>query len=71
MKYSLRQDPLLKRCLCQIDLASDPQKRRDMLAASNGCSIIPQLHYNNKFIGDWDTVQDLEDFGELEAALQG
>ena len=42
-----------------------------MLAASNGCSIIPQLHYNDKFIGDWDTVQDLEDFGELEAALQG
>ena len=55
----------------QIDLASDPQKRRDMLAVSKGCSVIPQLHFNDNFVGDWDTVQDLEDFGELEAALQG
>ena len=55
----------------QVDLAITPQKRQDMLANSNGCSAVPQLHCNDKLVGDLDTVQDMEDFGELNAALQG
>jgi len=31
---------------------------------------LPQLHLNNKYLGDWDTLQDMEDFGELDTALQ-
>ena len=54
----------------QIDLATDPQRRSEMVSASNGVSSLPQLHLNNKYIGDWDTLQDMEDFGELDIALQ-
>ena len=41
-----------------------------MIAASNGVSSLPQLHLNNKYLGDWDTLQDMEDFGELDTALK-
>lgn len=54
----------------QIDLATEPQRRSEMVAASDGVSSLPQLHLNNKYLGDWDTLQELEDFGELDAALQ-
>ena len=41
-----------------------------MLAASDGVSSLPQLHLNDKYLGDWDTLQDMEDFGELDTAFQ-
>lgn len=41
-----------------------------MLVASDGVSSLPQLHLNNKYLGDWDTLQDMEDFGELDTALK-
>ena len=53
----------------QIDLATEPQRRSEMVA-SDGVSSLPQLHLNNKYLGDWDTLQELEDFGELNTALQ-
>ena len=40
-----------------------------MVAASEGVSSLPQLHLNDKYIGDFDTLQDMEDFGELDTAL--
>lgn len=54
----------------QIDLAVEPRRRSEMLAASDGVSSLPQLHLNNKYLGDWDTLQDMEDFGELDTALK-
>lgn len=54
----------------EIDLATEPQRRLEMVAASDGVSSLPQLHLNNKYLGDWDTLQDMEDFGELDTALQ-
>ena len=54
----------------QFDLATEPQRRSEMVAASDGVSSLPQLHLNNKYLGDWDTLQDMEDFGELDIALQ-
>ena len=54
----------------QIDLATEPQRRSEMVSASDGVSSLPQLHLNNKYLGDWDTLQDMEDFGELDTALQ-
>ena len=56
--------------LRQFDLATEPQRRLEMVAASEGVSSLPQLHLNNKYLGDWDTLQDMEDFGELDTALQ-
>ena len=54
----------------QVDLALEPRRRSEMLAASDGVSSLPQLHLNNKYLGDWDTLQDMEDFGELDTALK-
>lgn len=54
----------------QIDLAVEPRRRSEMLAASDGVFTLPQLHLNNKYVGDWDTLQDMEDFGELDTALK-
>ena len=54
----------------QIDLAVEPRRRSEMLAASDGVLTLPQLHLNNKYVGDWDTLQDMEDFGELDTALR-
>ncbi len=51
-------------------MATEPQRRSEMVAASDGVSSLPQLHLNNKYLGDWDTLQDMEDFGELDTALQ-
>lgn len=54
----------------EIDLAVEPRRRSEMLLASDGVSSLPQLHLNNKYLGDWDTLQDMEDFGELDTALK-
>ncbi len=42
-----------------------------MIAHSNGVKTLPQLHVNNKLIGNFDQLQELEDWGELDAALSG
>ena len=53
----------------QVDLASEPKRRSEMVTASEGVTSLPQLHLNNKYLGDFDTLQDMEDFGELDAVL--
>ena len=54
----------------QVDLAAEPKRRSEMVTASEGVTSLPQLHLNNKYLGDFDTLQDMEDFGELDAALK-
>lgn len=55
----------------EIDLSTQPGKRGDMLAGSDHNTRLPQLHVNGQFLGDADVVQELEDFGQLDAALTG
>ncbi|CAL5228833.1 g12036 [Coccomyxa viridis] len=50
----------------EVDLAEEPSRRADMMLHSNGLRSLPQLHVNDKYVGDAHTVQELEDFGELE-----
>ena len=61
----------------ELDLA-DPVEgrawRQRMLSARNlppGPPALPQLHAAGAFVGGGDDVQELEDFGELDAALRG
>jgi len=35
----------------QVDLAEQPRRRREMLAASDNNDGLPQLHINGRFIG--------------------
>jgi glutaredoxin-related protein len=61
----------------ELDLA-DPVEgrawRARMLEAANlppGPPVLPQLHAQGRYVGGGDDVQELEDFGELDAALRG
>eukprot|EP01025_Chloroclados_australasicus_P029907 TRINITY_DN298_c0_g1_i1.p2 TRINITY_DN298_c0_g1~~TRINITY_DN298_c0_g1_i1.p2 ORF type:complete len:106 (+),score=18.07 TRINITY_DN298_c0_g1_i1:100-417(+) len=55
----------------EIDLLADPSQLEVMKAASNGKRTLPQLHMDGKYIGDVDTLQELEDFQELDKMLKG
>lgn len=54
----------------ELDVASDAQAREAMASAS-GRKTLPQVHVNGKDIGDSDAIQEMEDFGELDAVLRG
>jgi len=53
----------------EVDLVLNPSRRDAMLAASGGVKSLPQLHVGGKFIGDANTIQELQDCGELKAKL--
>eukprot|EP01024_Parvocaulis_polyphysoides_P046761 TRINITY_DN441_c0_g3_i1.p4 TRINITY_DN441_c0_g3~~TRINITY_DN441_c0_g3_i1.p4 ORF type:complete len:103 (+),score=17.22 TRINITY_DN441_c0_g3_i1:273-581(+) len=55
----------------EIDLLEDPSQLKVMTDASNGKRTLPQLHFNGKYVGDVDTLQELEDFNELDKILNG
>lgn len=42
-----------------------------MLAGSGGVGTLPQLHVDGRLVGDADTVQELEDWGDLDYILRG
>lgn len=42
-----------------------------MLAGSEGLLALPQLHVDGRLVGVADSVQELEDWGELDALLRG
>ncbi len=45
-----------------------PERRDEMVAASN-TRVLPQLHVDGKYVGDFETLQEMEDAGELGALL--
>ncbi|GAX85563.1 hypothetical protein CEUSTIGMA_g13797.t1 [Chlamydomonas eustigma] len=54
----------------EVDLILQQERRDDMLKASNGVKILPQLHINGRYIGSVDTVQELQDSQELASLLK-
>jgi glutaredoxin 3 len=52
------------------DCSTDTAAREAMVAAS-GRKTLPQVHVGGKDLGEADTIQEMEDFGELDAALRG
>ena len=53
----------------QVDLSLEPARREDMFAAS-ASRLLPQLHVDGKWLGDFDTLSQLQDDGELGALLK-
>ena len=41
-----------------------------MLAHGDGIISLPQLRVNGQYVGNGGTVQELEDFGELDEVLE-
>ncbi len=53
----------------EIVANSDPQKRQEMLARSNGRSTYPQIFVGEKHIGGCDEMMALERKGQLDPLL--
>eukprot|EP00743_Colponemidia_sp_Colp-15_P008344 GILK01009062.1.p1 GENE.GILK01009062.1~~GILK01009062.1.p1 ORF type:complete len:113 (+),score=21.04 GILK01009062.1:46-339(+) len=51
-----------------INLAMTPERREEMVRLS-GIKVVPQLFIGDEFIGNGDTVQELEDAGLLDQKL--
>jgi len=53
----------------KIDLASDPNKMKDMIKKTNGMRTVPQIFIDGLHIGGSDKLQDLENEGKLNSLL--
>jgi glutaredoxin 3 len=53
----------------EIVANSDPQKRQEMLARSNGRATYPQIFVGDRHIGGCDEMMALERKGELDPLL--
>jgi glutaredoxin 3 len=53
----------------EYDVDSEPAKRREMEARSNGGYTVPQIFINDEHIGGSDDLAALERAGQLDAKL--
>eukprot|EP00824_Muranothrix_gubernata_P015837 TRINITY_DN33097_c0_g1_i1.p1 TRINITY_DN33097_c0_g1~~TRINITY_DN33097_c0_g1_i1.p1 ORF type:complete len:110 (-),score=30.82 TRINITY_DN33097_c0_g1_i1:111-401(-) len=49
----------------KINLAVEPN-RKDEMKAMSGLATLPQVFVDNRFVGGWDKLQELEDAEELD-----
>jgi len=55
----------------EVDLATNKERAEEMVKVSGGERAVPQLHVDDKSYGGYESVQELEDAGELAAVLKG
>ena len=53
----------------EIEAAWDPDKRKEMLARSNGQSTYPQIFVGERHVGGCDDLMALDSRGELDKLL--
>ena len=53
-----------------IDVSTGPELRDEMIQKANGRRTIPQIFFNDKHIGGYQELRDLEKSGQLEASLK-
>ena len=53
----------------EINIALEEDKMSEMLEKSNGMKTIPQIFIENKNIGGYEELRDLENKGELDKLL--
>jgi glutaredoxin 3 len=53
----------------EIDVTGDDAGREALLKKSNGMRTVPQIFINDKHIGGYDNLAELEQKGELDALL--
>ncbi len=53
----------------EIDVTGDDAARESLLKKSNGMRTVPQIFINDKHIGGYDNLAELEQKGELDALL--
>jgi glutaredoxin 3 len=55
----------------EIDLASNPDRRQEMMTRSNGGRTVPQIFIGDTHVGGSDELHALERNGKLDALLVG
>jgi glutaredoxin 3 len=53
----------------EISLNKNPEKFDEMIKKSNGAITVPQIFYKNNYIGDCDTIHQLNSEGKLDKLL--
>lgn len=53
----------------EIDLASNPEKRNEMIQRARGSSTVPQIFIEGDHIGGCDDLYNLERSGKLDGKL--
>jgi glutaredoxin 3 len=53
----------------EILVDKDPSKKEEMLAKSNGRRTVPQIFINDRHIGGFDDLKQLQENGKLDPLL--
>ena len=53
----------------EINLNNNPEQFEEMVNKSNGVRTVPQIFYKNNYIGDCDTIHQLNSEGKLDKLL--
>ncbi|MFQ5563199.1 MAG: glutaredoxin 3 [Parvularculaceae bacterium] len=72
--YCFRALKLLRQkgaAVIEISAGFGPEKRREMMARSNGASTYPQIFIGETHVGGCDDLMALERAGELDGLLNG
>lgn len=55
----------------EVDVASEPERRAEMMQRANGGRTVPQIFINNTHVGGSDELHLLERAGKLDPMLNG
>jgi glutaredoxin 3 len=72
--YCRRAKDLLRKknlAFTEIAVDGDPRLRREMSAKAQGRVTVPQIFFDDRYIGDCDELHELERNGNLDELLAG
>ena len=55
----------------EFDVTTDPEKRQEMTARTQGRTTLPQIFIGSTYVGGCDELYALEDAGKLDPLLNG
>lgn len=53
----------------EIDVTHDEEKLKEMLAKADGRTTVPEIFIDDKLVGGYDNLRELDESGELDKLL--
>lgn len=53
----------------EIDVTHDEEKLKEMLAKADGRTTVPEIFIDDKLVGGYDDLRELDESGELDKLL--
>ncbi len=53
----------------EIDVTNDEEQLKEMLAKADGRTTVPEIFINDKLVGGYDDLRELDESGELDKLL--